>query len=164
MIRIVVLAVALFGTGAAQSAPLVLEPAGLLLPTGRHVRFGMKAADATALATAALGRPIRHGTYSDCGQGIPIVHIHYRDGLELSFIDGRFVGWTLDKAGPRTATGIGIGSTLADVRRAYPDVDTDAFDDQLRFIREVGPNGFVTGKGATARVVSLNSGQTCIVD
>jgi hypothetical protein len=143
---------------------LVLEPAGLLLPTGQRIRFGTPMATAITLASAALGKPTKRGTYPDCGQGIAIGHVHYRGELELSSLAGKFVGWTLAKPGPKTASGIGIGATFADVRRAYPDADTDSFDDWVRFTTGNGPNGFLEGKGPNARVVSLNAGQTCIVD
>lgn len=158
---------ALYAVSPAAAEPahlLVLEPAGLLLPTGKRIRFGMPMATAIALASAALGKPIRRGTYPDCGQGIAIGHVHYRGELELSSIAGKFVGWTLDKPGPKTTKGVGIGASYAEVRRAYPDADTDSFDDWVRFTSEIGPNGLLDGKGPKAKVVSLNSGQTCIVD
>ncbi|MDO6413907.1 hypothetical protein Q4F19_05895 [Sphingomonas sp. BIUV-7] len=162
--RLAILLAALFAAPIAQAAPLVLESAGLSLPSGQHIRFGMKATAATALATAALGPPVKRGIYPDCGQGIPIAHVHYKGELELSFIAGKFVGWTLDRPGPKTAKGIGIGATFADVRRAYPDADVDLFDDWVRFTTENGPGGFLDGKGPKAKIVSLNAGQTCIVD
>lgn len=150
----------------APAAGLILEGEGLLLPTGKRIRFGARTAEAVALATAALGPPVKRGTYPDCGQGIPIGHVHYRGGIELSSIAGRFVGWTVDAAGEHhahTPQGITIGSTYAQVKRAYRDVDTDAMDDAVTFTSE-GASGFLKGRGPSAKVVSLHSGQTCIVD
>ena len=154
--------------GAAGPPPLVLEPNGLGLPGGRQVRFGVPMTQAVRALAGVLGAPLKRGTYPDCGQGIAIGHVHFRGDLEITSIKGRFVGWTVDPPGGtpwRTAKGVGLGSTLAELKRAYPDTDTiDNGDDGVTFVSEHGPSGFLSGRGPKAKAVSINAGQTCIVD
>lgn len=123
------------GTALGQAAPavgaaaslnvawprLALDPDGLrwfLQPSGasRTLPFGMAQAEVLASLEKERGLAAR-GTNADCGAG-PVAFAGWADGLSLLFQDGRFVGWGLDsrsERGVRTADGIGIGSTRAEL-------------------------------------------------
>ena len=162
-----IVALILAAASATTSPSLVLEPGGLGLSGGTHVRFGLAQPAAVAAIASVLGKPVKQGVYPDCGQGIPLGHVHFRGGLEVSFIRHRFAGWTLDQGGEarwRSARGIGLGSTAAAVRAADPDVSIDDFNDSIVFASEKGVSGFLSGKGAGAKVIEVHAGETCIVD
>ncbi|WP_375396865.1 hypothetical protein [uncultured Sphingomonas sp.] len=150
-------------------APLVLAGDGLAAG-GKTLKFDRTAkAQAIAIVTVVRGKPLKLGNHGDCGQGDEIGFATFAGGLELSFVKGKLSGWTVDEGGDarlRTARGIGLGSTLAAVRKAYPDVDIEDFSDSggpgPSFQREGGPNGFLNGKTASARVTDLWAGATCM--
>ena len=162
----VILALAL--VGAAPANPLVLAGDGLSLGA-KTVKFDRATkAQAIALVTIALGAPVKQGSHGDCATDTITTYAMFRGAFELSFRRGRLSGWTADKPGLKTAKGVAVGTTLAAVRRAYPDVDTDAGDEAngglgASFQREGGPNGWLDGTKPASRVISLYAGATCIV-
>lgn len=108
----------------APAPALNLASDGLSLVTqggsARHAGFGIARDVAVPMVSAALGKPTATGRNDDCGQG-PMETVAFRDGLTLAFQDGKFVGWDLDgrdKPAYATASGIGIGSTLKQLREA----------------------------------------------
>lgn len=109
-------------TAPAPAPALNLAPDGLSLVaksgSARHAGFGMARDVAVPMISAALGRPAGTGRNEECGQG-PMDMVDFKDGLTLFFMEGKFVGWDLDgreKPAYTTAAGIGIGSTLRQVR------------------------------------------------
>ena len=153
---------------AARAVPVTL--AGTMLSFGAKgpvASFGLRRADTIALVAASLGKPSKTGTYPDCGQGIAIGYARFRGGLELAFIAGKFVGWTLDKGGSsamRTARGVGLGTPRAVLKMAYPDVSIDP-DSSLGVMFDIDENlgGFLADEKSTAKVISLHAGQVCMV-
>lgn len=151
------------------AAPAPKTPAVMLASTSLTVgpaataRFGQPRAKALAVIAAALGKP-RSGTYPDCGQDIPIGYARFHGGLEITFIAGKFVGWTIDAggAGMRTARGIGLGSSRAALRKAYPAVRVDA-DASLGVMFTIDDDlgGFLDSDKPAAKVASLYAGETC---
>lgn len=150
-------------------------PAGALVLAGNGVavgatvaKFGVATtAQAIAVVAAALGRPIERGSHGDCGQGAVIGYAKFRGMFELSFVKGRLSGWTADAPTPKTAKGIGVGATVAMLRKAYPDIWTDPGDEANgglgpRFQREGGPNGWLDGTRPGAKVTGLFAGATCL--
>lgn len=124
---------------------------------------------AIEVVSAALGPPVKQGNHGDCATDHTVYYAQFRGHFELSFARGKFVGWTADAAGLRTARAIGVGATLAQVRRAYPDVDVSASEEAsgglgANFQREAGPSGWLDGTRPTSKVIGLYAGATCIVN
>lgn len=156
---------------AAAPAPVVLASDGVRVGSARATFERTGKAQAIALLTTALGKPVKQGNHGDCGGADDLTYATFRGGLELSFVRGRLVGWTQDGPALTTDRGVRVGQTLAAVRRAYPDVDVqDSEQDEgglgAQFGRDGGPDGWLSGKhpGPASRVLGLWSGQTCIVN
>lgn len=81
----------------------------------------------------------------------------------FTYTYGPAFGSSIDPTGPRTATGISVGSTVADVLAAYPDViisDADEFTPANFFVSEdIG--GFLSGTGDGDTVVAIIGGRPC---
>lgn len=111
---------------AVASAPvaLALDPEGLRAvntDTGstRPLAFGQPGAQLIEVATRVLGSPPRdRGTNGDCGAG-PLDYARWEDGLMIWIQDGAFAGWGVNKPGPTTMSGLGVGSTRAQLDDAY---------------------------------------------
>lgn len=164
----IALAVALVAAAPATKPVVVLDGGGVTVGS-RTVRFDRTTrAQAIAAVTAALGPPVRQGDHGDCAQDAIHYYARFRGDFELTFVRGKFVGWSADGASPRTARGIGVGMTLAAVRRAYPDISVDEGDEEngglgASFQREAGPDGWLDGTRPTSKVTGLYAGVTCIV-
>lgn len=111
----------------AQEAPLLnVAPDGLTLVdpqsgAARHLAFGTPADAALRAATAALGPKLRERDMAECGAGAMTL-VQFPKDLTLNLMDGRFVGWSLAGDAPgavATASGITLGSTRAELERAY---------------------------------------------
>ena len=152
----------------AASTALVLEPDGLGLLVGpasvRHLTLAAATADqVTNQLAAALGA----GTTTpspDCGAGL---RTFSSGGLSVLLKDNRFLGWTLQAstggtaATARTADGIGLGSTLADLRAARPRVTVSTATLGPEFVEPGGLSGLLTGTSGSSTVTLLRAGQTC---
>lgn len=108
----------------ARPPTVVLAPDGLEIAAegGAPARlpFGTPRARVLADVGAVLGAPQRQGDLEECPAG-PLAHAEYGAGLQVVFQEGAFVGWSTRPGSPlRTAAGIGPGSTLAQLRAAYP--------------------------------------------
>lgn len=109
---------------ATESPALAVEAEGLRLfnpKTGaaRPIAFGLPRAQ--VLAALAFRGPPGSGTNGECGAG-PLQYANWPDGLGLYFQDDKFVGWNAYKRGNgaiATASGIGPGSTRAELEAAY---------------------------------------------
>lgn len=160
--------VALALIGAAPANTLVLAGDGLSVGA-TAVKFDRTTkASAIALVTKALGPPVKQGNHGDCAQDAIRYYAMFKGDFELTFVRGKFVGWTADKPGPKTAKGIGVGATLAAVKKAYSDIDTDKGDEAngglgASFQREGGPAGWLDGTKPGSKVIGLFAGTTCIV-
>jgi hypothetical protein len=96
---------------------------GLQLTAGgapRRLAFGTARGPVLADVGGVLGEPTKQGTMEECPSG-PLFQVDYGAGLQLSFQDSAFVGWfAREGSALRTAAGIGPGSTLGQLRAAYP--------------------------------------------
>lgn len=160
-----------FGSTAAAAPPapaLVLVGDGMIVG-GKPAKFGaMSKAQAIALVTGALGKPVEQGSHGDCGQDKVLTFARFKGDFALTFATGKLVGWTADGTSPKTSKGIAVGAPLSALRKAYPDIETDPGDEAngglgASFQRENGPDGWLDGTGPKAKVVGLFAGATCIV-
>lgn len=160
----------------AENSPLVLAHGGLILrgATGQAARtlsFGTPRAAAIALVTSQLGPAIKTGVYPECGDGKPLGYADFRGGLQLTFSNAKFVGWTLDAKGDvrnRMANGVGIGTTVATLQKMVPDVFIDPGEQENGglgpgFQSDTWPSGWLDGARPSSKIVSMYAGTTCIV-
>jgi hypothetical protein len=157
---------AVAGNSAEAAAPaLNLAPDGLSLVasggSARHATFGMARDVVVPMVIAALGKPTDTGRNEECGQG-PLDFADFKGGLSLSFQDGKFVGWDLDgrDKGPyATAAGIGIGSTLKQMR----DVTTVTVEESTLGTEFAagGLGGLLSADAADGKVEHLWAGSIC---
>ena len=163
--------VGLLAVAAAPAPKPVLTGNGFTVKPAATTKFGVSRAVATAAASKALGAPIKSGRYEDCGQGTGLDYARFKGGFELTFERGKLVGWTVEMQGDRTlrtTTGIGIGSTVAQLQKAYPNVFIDPGNEEEgglgpTFALDEGPSGFLDGDRVTSKVTKLFAGATCIV-
>jgi hypothetical protein len=152
---------------AVEAAPaLALSPDGLtiVLESGstRHANFGMARDVVVPMVTAALGKPTGTGHNDECGQG-PMEMVDFKGGLDLEFQDGKFVGWDVDgreKDGYATMNGIGIGSTLKELRGSFSGVtvENSTLGDEFT-AGELG--GLLTSLKPDATITHMWAGSTC---
>lgn len=155
------------GNTAAAVAGLNLAPDGLTLVSesgsARQLTFEAPRAAAIATVTGALGKPIANDHNDECGGG-PMDMASFKGGLTLFFLDGRFAGWDVDpreKGKFSTAAGIGIGSTLKQLRDV---VTVDVQPDSSLGIEfnTGGLSGLLSANTPEGRITRLWAGNTCI--
>lgn len=149
---------------AAGRVVLVLEPDGLGYVAGpssiRHLSFaGADAASAEDLAVRALG-PGTTTALPDCG---PAVRVVDHGGFSLYLQGTRFVGWSdRGRTGLRTADGVGLGTTLAELRTAFGSVTVTTGTVGPEWSTAGGLAGGLDGTAPTSKVVRVGAGSTCV--
>ncbi|HEV3050194.1 MAG TPA: hypothetical protein VGX50_07795 [Longimicrobium sp.] len=109
----------------AATAPrsIALAADGLEVSAGgapQRLAFGAARASALAEVGGVLGQPVQQGMQEECPAG-PLYQVSYAGGLQLVFQDSAFVGWFAQPGSTlRTTRKIGPGSTLAQLKAAYP--------------------------------------------
>jgi hypothetical protein len=150
----------------AGTAVLVLQTDGLGVLVGpatiRQLPFGSTTLSTLkTVLTNTLGAP-KTSPDPECGQG---PRTSLTSGSMTALFDGtKFVGWTADSRGKHpysTADGIGIGSTLAAVRKAYGPVTVTNDSLGPEFSTPSGLGGLLSSTAATGKVVTLYAGETC---
>lgn len=132
--------------------------------TGRKLTFGEAEAEVVAFITRLRGdQAARRSANAECPAG-PLTFADWGDGFQLAFSEGQFAGWTAGEGAPRgfaTASGVHVGSTLAELRAAHPDVTVS--EDTL------GPEfaageiyGTLSGTGGDATVTTMWAGVNCV--
>lgn len=142
---------------------VALRPDGLGFtdggPSSSSLAFGSDAATVKDVLDRALGAGGELET-PDCGPGTSTVQYEL---LFLRLQDGRFVGWTTGSPGLTTGDGIGVGSTLAQLRDSFAQVTvTESTVGTEWTTGEGGVYGFLDGTAETSRVDSLSGGTTCV--
>ena len=153
-------------TQATRESQLMVDGAGLIVSgqAGSHtIAFGGPAAAAVAAARRIFGDPETVESLEECGAG-PLEVSRFA-GLTLAAQDGKFVGWWLDGRArpplPKTAAGIGIGSTRAELDAVY---SLDEFESSLGDEFTAGDlAGLISGEGKAGKITHLWAGATCIM-
>lgn len=152
----------------AEPLEVVLLPDGLEVGVdaeATRLTFGQTPADeVTQALQQALGSPGEATDLPDCGQG-PRSAVQV-DGLSVLFDGDAFVGWT-DAGSPErnslTPEGLGIQSTLADLRSAMPGLTVERSTLGVEWSAgEGGLSGLLDGTQPTSRVTTLSAGETCV--
>lgn len=148
----------------AGGAPaIVLAPDGLQVTGGAapgRIAFGQPQARVLAEAGAVLGAPRNGGMQEECPAG-PLYQTTFGT-LQLVFQDSAFVGWATQPNSPlRTAEGIGPGSTLAQVRAAYPAATVDQTSLGTEFSLDA-LYGVFTDSTASSELEIMFGGINCI--
>jgi hypothetical protein len=153
-----------------SGAPAPTGPARLVLASdgvevaggsaGERLPFGTPQARVLTAAGTVLGALKEQGPQEECPAG-PVHYAGY-DGLQLIFQEGAFVGWSAREGSAlRTAAGIGPGSTLGEVKAAYPSTTVEQSTLGTEFAAgEI--SGVVDGPTDAARVEVLWAGTTCV--
>jgi hypothetical protein len=145
---------------------VTLETDGLLIATGtqpaKHYALGSSDVAVRAALASALGGALTVTTSPECGQG-PRTAAD-RDGFSI-LIDGtKFVGW-VDQGAPRrhltTRRGLGIGSTLTQVRLLLSGVTVSNATLGPEFVTGSGLGGLLTGTSNNSTITTIYAGETC---
>jgi len=153
---------------AKTTAALTLAPDGLSIvetPSGkaRLVPFGIPRASAERMVGSVQGEQLGKGSSAECGAG-KIDYTSYRDDLQLTFQENKFVGWTINggESPLRTAKGIGVGSTRQQLDAAYK---VDVEDSSLGLLFSTGDLvGLLDIDGIDGLVTSIWAGTVCLID
>lgn len=143
---------------------VVLAPDGLTL-TGagapKRIAFGGAQAGVLADVGAALGQPTEQGAQEECPGG-PLYQALYAAGLQLSFQEDAFVGWAAREGSTfRTAQGIGPGSTVGELKAAFPAATVQ--ESSLGHEFAAGElYGVVTAPSDAGKVEMMFAGTNCI--
>lgn len=146
---------------------LALSAEGLQLVTQdtdstQLLPFDTKHEQVVETLTEVRGEPAEQGTSADC----ELEFTAWADGLILSSLDGRFVGWHMNAQSSEAAktyttmANIGIGSTRAELEEAYSTV-VEQTSLGTEFSAE-NLYGILDGTGADAKVTDLWAGRICI--
>ncbi len=166
MLRALVLAALLAGCTVAvgpvetgRGAGLVPDGGGVQ-PVGSDLRidFGRDKAGVVEAVSRLVGaRPSSDVTNAECGAG-PVNTVSW-DGLDLTFMEGDFLGWIVDDPALAVAGGLRIGQTRAalEAAGAGPFRDTSL---GVEF-ESGGVFGLLETDGGDAPVTLLWSGLTC---
>jgi hypothetical protein len=148
---------------AGANPTVVLTPDGLQVTGGAapgRIAFGAPQARVLAEAGAVLGAPRDGSIQEECPAG-PLYQTTF-GALQLVFQDSAFVGWATQPDSPlRTAEGIGPGSTLAQVRAAYPAATVDQTSLGTEFSLDA-LYGVFTDSTASSELEIMFGGINCI--
>lgn len=145
----------------AATGGVVLAADGVDAGGAGRLAFGGGREAVLAGVGAVLGAPEERGTNEECPAG-PLAFARFGAGLELVFQDGGFVGWfAREGSALRTATGIGPGSTLGQLKAAYPATTVEETSLGHEFAAD-GLYGIVTDPSDSGKVEVIFAGTNCI--
>lgn len=128
---------------------------------GKRLAFGGSRAAVLADVAGVVGQPEKQSEQEECPAG-PLYQAQYRGGLSLVFQDSAFVGWFAEESSAlRTAKGVGPGSTLAELKAAYPSATMEETSLGMEFAAEE-LYGILTDSTAAGKVQVMFAGTNCI--
>jgi hypothetical protein len=148
--------------------PLILASDGLLLadPAGKLqlLPFGTPRIKAESAVGVIVGTPMTRGSSDECSAGI-VDYTELRGGLQMTFQDDKFVGWTINGAASpfKTAKGIGIGSPRQSLDAGYGDATAEESSLGLLFSGG-GFVGILDQEGIEGIVTDIWAGTVCLID
>lgn len=132
--------------------------------TGLKLSFGTPRTTVITYMTGLHGGTAPQTDSNDeCGAG-PVAFARWNDDFTLAFQDDKLAGWWAGEKAPAgfsTVQDIHVGSTLAEVRAAWPGVEVRNDSIGPEFAAP-GIFGILTGTTASARVTALWAGVSCI--
>jgi hypothetical protein len=137
----------------------VVTVAGITKP----LDFGTDEPTVKTALESALDKPKSSEIAQPCedGSGRAFDSVRY-DGLAVFFLDGKLSGWGSSANAFTTLDGIGVGSTLADLKESFGDVTV--MDSSLGVEFSAGTiGGVLDGKADSAKVTDIFNGQVCII-
>ena len=153
------------------TAPAVtLDPDGFMafdpvsLESGL-VEFGTDRATVIDLLTGAIGEPSASFEDTECGRGLTDSAAWGSFSISIDSATDAVVGWSVNSVGPSpvmlTVDGLGLGSTVADVRAARPDL---VFEETTLGWEMYGATGswVMTGPADADTVGAFWAGETCV--
>ena len=146
----------------AQPPGVVLRADGLGFTGGGSPTSVLPFGTDAATVRAATDRALLEGGESatpDCGAGSSIVQ---HENLFLRLQDGEFVGWVTGTPGLTTAEGIGVGSTLEELRAALSGVTVREDTLGPEWSTPSGLAGFLDGTADTSVVNGMRAGVACL--
>ena len=151
-------------TAAQDSPALAVDGEGLRLfnkqsGSARAIAFGTPREDVLKML-AFRGDP-ETGQNGECGAG-PLDFANWDDGLGLFFQKDKFVGWNVNSRGEvaiTTASGIGVGSSRADLEAAYAAKISETSLGTEFAAGELF--GILDGKGEAAKITNMWGGVSC---
>lgn len=142
---------------------VVLRPDGLGFTDGGSSTSALPFGTDAATVRTAVDRALLPGSERptpDCGVGSSTVQ---HEDLFLLLQDGEFVGWVSGSPGLTTGDGIGVGTTLAELRDALPAVAvTEGTLGPEWSTVEGGLAGFLDGTSDSSVVNSIAAGVRCL--
>lgn len=156
----------------AQATPLpslVIDGEGLRVVAAsgstQPLAFGTHFDTAVDAVSEVRGEPAQRDVSPECGAGA-LDYAEWADGLTVYGQDGEFRGWALgsrgapgDRSSMTTMTGLGLGSTRAEMESAY-----DAVVEESTLGTEFAAGdlyGLLSGPDPDATVESLWAGVSC---
>jgi hypothetical protein len=138
----------------------------------KEIGYGMPYKQIVAIVRNILERePAKVGVNSECGAG-PLKMASWSNGLTLVFKETKrdngewlFAGWFASKPQPKesklsTMAGVGVGSTLAELKSAYK-ISVSKTTLGQEFAVKSGFYGLLSGIGDDATIDAMWSGVSC---
>jgi hypothetical protein len=133
-------------------------------PATRNLTFGTDEPTVTSALKAALGEPSTTDIGRPCDDGSSRAFDSVRyDGLVVFFFEAQLSGWSAENKEFTTIDGIGPGSTLSDLKAAFPDVTVNPDSSLGVEFSSSTVGGVLDGTSDGSKVTTIFNGDLCIL-